>query len=180
MHCKGAGISPVSAGSSPGVDDGVDGRLPSQIDRNAVWLAHDLFPKTGAHPGSSPGQAFRDHALEHVPVPTESGNRVAHVLIGKPVPAFPGHAPGQRRAIRWDQSGRAPENLTTLAHFSVSSTMNTPSSAGEPRNIVVPKSASRACILVSIRTASTSLLRRPMISAGVFLRKPMANHWLAT
>src|SRR5262245_25488480 len=77
-------------------------------------------------------------------------------------------------------SALMPANLITLAHFSVSSTMNIPSSAGEPRNIVQPRSASRACILASVRTASASLLRRPTISAGVFLRKPMANHWPAT
>src|SRR5262249_31729310 len=79
----------------------------------------------------------------------------------------------------WDHSGLAPENLTTLAHFSVSSTMNIPRLASEPRNIVVPRSASRACILSSVRTALISLLRRLMISTGVFLRKPVANHWLA-
>src|SRR5262249_41738145 len=77
-------------------------------------------------------------------------------------------------------SALMPANLITLAHFSVSSTMNIPSSAGEPRNIVQPRLASRACILASVRTASASLLRRPMISEGVVLRKPMANHWLAT
>src|SRR6202521_4691292 len=39
------------------------------------------------------------------------------------------------------QSGLMPPNLTTLRHFSVSSAMNLPKSAGEPVNTVAPWSA---------------------------------------
>ena len=49
------------------------------------------------------------------------------------------------------QSGLAPENLTTLAHFTVSSAMSMPKSAGEPRSTVPPRSASRDLILGSAR-----------------------------
>src|SRR5262245_46241596 len=30
---------------------------------SCLLVEHDPFPKTGIHPGSSPGQLFRDHAL---------------------------------------------------------------------------------------------------------------------
>jgi hypothetical protein len=40
-------------------------------------------------------------------------------------------------------SGFAPENLTTLAHFSVSSAMSFPKSAGQPGSTVPPRSARR-------------------------------------
>jgi hypothetical protein len=43
-------------------------------------------------------------------------------------------------------SGLAPENLTTFAHFSVSSTMNLPKSEGEPANVVPPRSANRVSL----------------------------------
>src|SRR5215831_7486354 len=92
MHCKGAGISPVIAGLDPGVT------MEWVADRRAKSTGSR---KPGAHPDQVRGRLFRDHALEHVPVPTESGHGVTHVLIGKPVPTFPGHAPGQRLAIRW-------------------------------------------------------------------------------
>ena len=46
-----------------------------------------------------------------------------------------------------DQSGFAPENLTTLAHFSVSLAMNFSNSAGRSAITVEPRSASRALIL---------------------------------
>ena len=41
--------------------------------------------------------------------------------------------------------------LITLAHFSVSSAMSLPKSAGEPASAVPPRSASRALILGSAR-----------------------------
>src|SRR5262249_36868628 len=41
------------------------------------------------------------------------------------------------------QSGLAPANLTTLAHFSVSETSNRPKSAGEPAITAPPRSESR-------------------------------------
>src|SRR5262249_13817302 len=42
-----------------------------------------------------------------------------------------------------------PANFTTLPHFSVSSAMSLPKSAGEPESAVAPHLASRACILGS-------------------------------
>src|ERR1700681_1041273 len=71
-----------------------------------------------------------------------------------------------------DQSGLMPASLITLAHFSVSSAMNFPNSAGEPPNTVAPRSANRAFSLGSPRLALISLLSLSMISAGVFLGAP--------
>ena len=58
-----------------------------------------------------------------------------------------------RRSSR-NQSGLAPENLTTLPHFSVSSAMSFPKSAGEPASTSPARSASRAFILGSVRPAA--------------------------
>src|SRR6516165_3936343 len=44
------------------------------------------------------------------------------------------------------KSSSAPENLTTLPHFSVSSAMSSPKSVGKPGSTVPPKSANRAFI----------------------------------
>ena len=68
-----------------------------------------------------------------------------------------------------DYSAFAPENFTTFAHFSVSSAMSLPNSAGEPGSTVPPRSASRAFILVSARAALISLLSLSTTSAGAFL-----------
>jgi hypothetical protein len=43
-----------------------------------------------------------------------------------------------------DQSALAPENFITLAHFSVSSAISFPKSAGEPASAVPPRSARRS------------------------------------
>src|SRR5262249_30701894 len=60
----------------------------------------------------------------------------------------------------------------TLPHFSVSSAMSLPKSAGEPASAVPPRSASRAFILGSARGALISLLSFSTISAGVAFGAP--------
>src|SRR6516225_7995540 len=57
-----------------------------------------------------------------------------------------------------DQSGLMPAFLITLAHFSVSSAINLPKSAGEPASMTPPISLRRAFILASARAALISLL----------------------
>src|SRR5215475_181772 len=52
-------------------------------------------------------------------------------------------------AVFGDQSGFAPENFTTFAHFSVSSAMNLPNSAGVIGIGTPPRPASRALIVGS-------------------------------
>src|SRR5262245_20700252 len=77
-------------------------------------------------------------------------------------------------------SGFAPENLITLAHFSVSSAMSLPKSAGEPANTVPPRSAIRALIRGSVRATLICLLSLSMISVGVFLGAATPNQPLAS
>src|SRR5215472_11768516 len=79
-----------------------------------------------------------------------------------------------------DQSGFAPENFTTFVHFSVSSAMNLPHSAGDIGIGSPPKSASRALIVGSARPALIALLSLSTISAGVFLGTPTPYQKLAS
>ena len=60
-----------------------------------------------------------------------------------------------------------PENLTTLPHFSVSSAISFPNSAGEPGRTVPPTSTSRALVLELAKAALISLLS---VSAAMGLR----------
>src|SRR5262245_26022094 len=78
------------------------------------------------------------------------------------------------------QSGVMPADVITLAHFSVSSAMNLPKSAGDPARTVPPCSAIRALIVRSARPALISLLSVSTISAGVFLGAPTPNQMLAS
>jgi len=64
-------------------------------------------------------------------------------------------------------------NFTTLAHFSVSSAISLPKSAGEPASTVPPVSASRARMAESAKAALIALLSASTISAGVPLGAPM-------
>src|SRR4029450_2858494 len=75
-----------------------------------------------------------------------------------------------------DQSGLILPARITLPHFSVSSEMSLPKSAGEPGSGVAPRSASRAFILGSASAALIPLLRLAMISGGVFVGAPEAPH----
>src|SRR6516225_2772871 len=68
----------------------------------------------------------------------------------------------------------------TLAHFSVSSAMSLPKSAGEPWSALLSRSANRAFILGSAGAALLSLLRLPTVSAGLFLAAPMPSHTSAS
>src|SRR6266478_9986600 len=79
-----------------------------------------------------------------------------------------------------DYSGLMPANLITLAHFSVSSAMNFPNSAGEPANTSHPRSARRPFIVGSARAALISLLSFSMISVGVALGAPIPYQPLAS
>src|SRR5262245_34768711 len=68
----------------------------------------------------------------------------------------------------------------TLPHFSVSSAMCLPKSAGEPGSTVPPRSARRAFSLGSTRPALISLLSLSIICGGVFLGAPTPNQVLAS
>jgi Outer membrane efflux protein len=77
-------------------------------------------------------------------------------------------------------SAFAPENLTTLAHFSVSAASISPKSVEDPGSIVAPMAANRAFMFASPRAALISALSLSMISAGVFLGAPMPFTALAS
>src|SRR6516164_42541 len=68
----------------------------------------------------------------------------------------------------------------TLPHFSVSSAMSLPKSAGEPASTTPPNSASRALIVGSARAVLISLLSLSTISAAVFLGAPTPCQMLAS
>src|SRR5713101_9190935 len=87
---------------------------------------------------------------------------------------------GISRLLFSDHSGFAPENLITLAHFSVSSAMSLPKSAEEPGSTVPPRSANRAFSLGSARPALISALSFPTISDGAFVGALRPTHWLAS
>src|SRR5262249_13861850 len=82
--------------------------------------------------------------------------------------------------IASDHSALMPANLITFAHFSVSSAISFPNSAGESARTGPPRSASRAFIVGSARAALISLLSVSMILAGVFLGAPRPPHALAS
>jgi hypothetical protein len=73
-----------------------------------------------------------------------------------------------------------PVNFTTFPHFSVSSAISLPKSAGVPGSTVPPKSARRALILGSARAVLISLLSFSTISAGVAFGAPTPAQVLAS
>src|SRR5262249_54999422 len=78
------------------------------------------------------------------------------------------------------QSAFAPDNLTTFAHFSVSSANSLAKSAGEPGSGVPPSSAIRAFILGSTKAALSSRLSVSTMAAGVPAGAAMPYHALAS
>src|SRR5262249_23246857 len=73
-----------------------------------------------------------------------------------------------------------PANLIPLAHFSVSSAMSLPKSAGEPASTVPPSSASRALILGSASAALVCRLSLSMMAADVALGAPKPHQLLSS
>src|SRR5262249_17979510 len=84
------------------------------------------------------------------------------------------------RPLKRSHCGLMPANLSTLAHFSVSSAISLPKSAEDPASTVPPTSASLAFSFGSARAALTSVLSFATISAGEFLGAPMPYHMLAS
>src|SRR5262245_754409 len=80
----------------------------------------------------------------------------------------------------YDQSALAPENFTTLAHFSVSSAMSLPKSPGEPGIAMPPRSENRAFTLESARPALTSRFNLWTISVAVPAGAPRPYQALAS
>src|ERR1700761_2743959 len=88
------------------------------------------------------------------------------------------HPSPQRRTA--DHSALILANLFTLAHFSVSSAMNLPKSAGEPENTPQPRSSRRLRIAGSASAALTSLLSLATMSDAVPLGTAMPYQPLAS
>src|SRR6516165_5816032 len=86
---------------------------------------------------------------------------------------------GRRSASRHHSSLLFAARIT-LPHFSISSVMSFPKSAGEPGSGVLPKLASREFIFGSAKAALTSLLSLLMISVGVFLGAPRPHTAVAS
>jgi len=91
-----------------------------------------------------------------------------------------GRGTGFMEYDRMGYSGLMLAARITLPHFSVSSAMSLPKSAGEPASVLPPDSAIRALILESARAALVSWLSLSMISAGVPLGAPRPNQTLAS
>src|SRR6516164_2713054 len=83
---------------------------------------------------------------------------------------------GISRRLFSNPSGFAPENLMTFPHFSVSSAMSLPKSAGEPGRTAPPRLANRAFSLGSARPALISVLSFSTISDGVFFGALRPTH----
>src|SRR6516164_5634112 len=81
---------------------------------------------------------------------------------------------------REDHSGLMLAARITLPHFSVSSAMSLPNSAGVIGSGTPPRSANRAFILESVRAALISLLSRSTIATGVFFGAPTPIQKLAS
>src|SRR5262249_23569642 len=90
-----------------------------------------------------------------------------------------------RLSGRRGRSGRNQSTLmlaarTTLAHFSVSSRISLPKSAGEPGSTIPPRSANRVFTWGSPRAALISILSFSMIAGDVSLGATSPTHWLAS
>src|SRR4030095_11159937 len=93
------------------------------------------------------GRADLEERKPRLPVLTHSGHR----------DASRSGTLGNIRRLPSDQSALMPANVTTLAHFPVSSAMNLAKSEGEPGSTVAPRSASRPLCVGSSRLALIAL-----------------------
>src|SRR5215510_9618887 len=151
---------------------------PAILDRHILALDEGGFTKALAECGQIPCTIDRRRAAE------EPDHR--HRRLLRPRRERPRHcrATEQRDElasfhVSYD-SGLMFAARTTLLHFSVSSAMSLPKSAGEPGSTVPPDSAIRALILGSVRAALVSWLSLSMTPAGVPLGAPRPNqtHWV--
>src|SRR5262249_17836692 len=107
------------------------------------------------------------------------GHHRAKSMLDHPLATKRGK-PLSARVRRYPQSALMPVNLTTLPHFSVSSAISLPKSAGEPAITLPLRSASRVFMLGSARPALISLFSFSTISAGVTFGAPTPYHVLAS
>src|SRR5258708_3291389 len=158
----------LQMGRPPRRPDCVAGHVGLEL-RNVV--ANYPFERPHKFPGIPPNSDLRDHSRLSCGVAETQLGPSAEILATDVTEYLAGLV---------GQSGLAPVNLTTLPHFSVSSAMSLPKSAGEPANGVVPRSPSRAFNSGSARPALISLLSLSITSTGVFLGAPMPYQALAS
>src|SRR5262249_36875859 len=104
-------------------------RTAHRIDDATLAFVHHLRRQVGI--------------CKHAGVISNAGDACVHVAKSRP-------------GVTPSYSDLAPENLTTLAHFAVSSETNLPKSVGELANPVAPISANRSLTFVSARPALIS------------------------
>src|SRR5262249_24999162 len=115
------------------------------------------------------------------------GGRDARVKRRRPrALAAPASSPplageGARPPCLSPQPGLIPDALTTLVHFSMSSAISLPNSAGVPGGSTLPpRSVSRCLIFGSTIAALICLLRTSITSGGVLAGTPKPIHALAS
>src|SRR5262245_2917939 len=145
----------------------------SQVTRRLQDARRGLERAEEVFPSEALGRPAR--SLQRYSPPYHSAVPVG----GHQRPAVRKTAVMEYRSEFWDHSGLMPADLITLAHFSVSSAISFPNSAGDPGS-ATPRSARRTFILGSARAALTSLLSCSTISAGVFLGTPTPYHVVAS
>src|SRR5262249_34907676 len=151
------------------VGRGAGADLASRVRRASAQRARALDP----HRARAGHQGITVVAFSDIPGPA---TRIALGRSGRMMFAFRdlGMLGGRRMAY----SGFTLAARITLPHFSVSSAMSLPRSAGEPASTIPPRSDRRALILGSARARLISLLSLSTISAGVFLGVLTPYHWL--
>src|SRR5262249_31755011 len=149
-------------------------RLPNHIDLTVDEIGDEILYLLGVAGGKT---SFQNDVVA-VDIP-----QLAYLLHTTPRVFFRQEQPvGLLRATRVDQpySGLMLAARTTLPHFSASSVMSLPKSAGEPASAASPKSASRAFILGSARAAFISLFSLSIILGGVLFGAATPNQLLAS
>src|SRR5215471_7430739 len=117
--------------------------------------------------------------MRHVLGDLESSRFMATITPRSLACGTPPHSQNRKRAlVHRLHSGLMLAVRMTLPHFSVSSAMCFPKSAGVPPRITPLNSWKRTLILGSARAALLSLLSLSIISVGVFLGAAMPIHAL--
>src|SRR5262249_25957651 len=136
---------PLSHQACGDVGGSASRKADDNADRPRRIGLRPCYPRYGRQRGSARGQMQKISAVKFHSTPPEFQPTVSR-----------------------NHSGLMFAARTTLPHFSVSSAISLPKSAGEPASGLPPRSASRALILWSTRPALISMLSFSMTSMGVF------------
>src|SRR5262249_32073789 len=125
-------------------------------------------------------QSAKLHLAPNEPRPSRAEATAHYVPPLRRLRLHPVSGPRKRPPADHSALILAPENSTTLLHFSTSLATNLLKSAGEPGSGVPPSSAIRAFVLGSAKAALSSLLSLSTISTGVSLGAPTPYQALAS